>query len=202
LRAGAQAAWLNALERTMAEAGVAVAASRLAGLAQLERVMETQRASVFPRADIAVAGQIETALGSHAAVEVEDQFAALLASARGNDADAGRTSIGPHLTDFAVRHREKGREARVCSTGEQKALLIRLILTGAALPAPGGLETPVLLLDEVAAHLDEGRRRALFDEIDALGVQAWITGTDQSAFSALEGQAQFHRVSDGLIRPL
>jgi DNA replication and repair protein RecF len=202
LRAGAQAAWLNALERTMAEAGVAVAASRLAGLAQLERVMETQRASTFPRADIAVAGQIEGSLARAAAVEVEDQFVGLLAAARGLDAEAGRTSVGPHLTDFVVRHREKGREARVCSTGEQKALLIRLILAGAALPAPGGLETPVLLLDEVAAHLDEGRRRALFDEIDALGVQAWITGTDQSAFAALEAHAQFHRVSDGHVRPL
>ena len=202
LRAGAQTAWLNALERTMAEAGVALVASRLAGLARLERIMETQRASTFPRADIAVAGQIEDLLGREAAVEVEDRFAGMLDAARGGDLEAGRTSVGPHLTDFVVRHREKGREARACSTGEQKALLIRLTLAGAALPAPGGLETPVLLLDEVAAHLDETRRRALFDEIDALGVQAWMTGTDQSAFSALDGSAQFHRVSDGQIRPL
>lgn len=202
LRGGAQAAWLNALERTMAEAGVALVASRLAGLGAIERVMETQRASSFPRADVAVKGEIEDLLGRHAAVEVEDQFAHLLQAARGSDADAGRTSVGPHLTDFAVRHREKGREARACSTGEQKALLIRLTLAGAALPAPGGCETPVLLLDEVAAHFDETRRRALFDEVDALGVQAWMTGTDQSAFSALDGSAQFHRVSDGQIRPI
>jgi DNA replication and repair protein RecF len=202
LRANAQAAWLNALERTMAEAGVALVASRLAGLGQLERVMETQRASTFPRADIAVAGAIEDLLTRMAAVEVEDRFAAQLAAARSNDLDAGRTSVGPHLTDFVVRHREKGREARACSTGEQKALLIRLTLAGAALPAPGGLETPVLLLDEVAAHLDEARRRALFDEIDALGVQSWMTGTDHAPFSALDGSAQFQRVSDGQIRPL
>ena len=202
LRAGAQAAWLNALERTMAEAGVALAASRLSGLSALVRVMEGQRASTFPRADIAVAGLIEDRLGSAAAVEVEDQFVHLLADARVGDLDAGRTSVGPHLTDFVVRHREKGREAQSCSTGEQKALLIRLVLTGAALPAPGGLETPVLLLDEVAAHLDEGRRRALFDEIDALGVQAWMTGTDAPAFSALGHGAQFFRVADGQIRPM
>ena len=201
LRAGAQAAWLNALERTMAEAGVAVAASRLGGLAALARVIDGQRASTFPRADIAVAGIIEDALAREAAVEVEDRFAHLLAQARSNDLEAGRTSVGPHLTDFVVRHREKGREAQSCSTGEQKALLIRLILAGAALPAPGGLETPVLLLDEVAAHLDEGRRRALFDEIDALGVQAWMTGTDASAFSALDRRAPFYRVADGQIRP-
>jgi len=202
LRAHAQTAWLNALERTMAEAGVALVASRLAGVRQLERVMETQRASTFPRADIAVAGSIEDLLSRMAAVEVEDHFVGQLAASRSNDLDAGRTSVGPHLTDFVVRHREKGREARACSTGEQKALLIRLTLAGAALPAPGGLETPVLLLDEVAAHLDEGRRRALFDEIDALGVQAWMTGTDQSAFSALDGSAQFQRVSEGHIRPV
>lgn len=201
LRTGAQAAWLNALERTMAEAGVAVAASRLSGLGALARVIDGQRASTFPRADIAVAGIIEDALAREAAVEVEDRFAHLLAQARSSDLEAGRTSVGPHLTDFVVRHREKGREAQSCSTGEQKALLIRLILAGAALPAPGGLETPVLLLDEVAAHLDEGRRRALFDEIDALGVQAWMTGTDASAFSALDRRAQFYRVADGQIRP-
>jgi DNA replication and repair protein RecF len=201
LRAGAQAAWLNALERTMAEAGVALAASRLSGLSALARVMDGQRASTFPRADIAVAGLIEDRLASMAAVEVEDQFAHLLADARAGDLDAGRTSVGPHLTDFVVRHREKGREAQSSSTGEQKALLIRLVLAGAALPAPGGLETPVLLLDEVAAHLDEGRRRALFDEIDALGVQAWMTGTDAPAFAALGQGAQFYRVADGQIRP-
>jgi DNA replication and repair protein RecF len=201
LRAGAQAAWLNALERTMAEAGVAVAASRLGGLGALARVIDGQRASTFPRADIAVAGIIEDALAREAAVEVEDRFAHLLAQARSSDLEAGRTSVGPHLTDFVVRHREKGREAQSCSTGEQKALLIRLILAGAALPAPGGLETPVLLLDEVAAHLDEWRRRALFDEIDALGVQSWMTGTDASAFSVLDRRAQFYRVAEGQIRP-
>jgi DNA replication and repair protein RecF len=201
LRAGAQSAWLNALERTMAEAGVAVAASRLSGLLALARVMEGQRASLFPRADIAVAGMIEDLLRRAAAVEVEDQFAHMLAQARSSDLEAGRTGVGPHLTDFVVRHREKGREAQSCSTGEQKALLIRLVLAGAALPAPGGLETPVLLLDEVAAHLDEGRRRALFDEVETLGLQAWMTGTDASAFAALTNGAQFYRVADGQIRP-
>jgi DNA replication and repair protein RecF len=202
LRAGAQTAWLNALERTMAEAAIALGASRLAGLARLERAMDGQRASTFPRADITIAGAIEGELGRAAAVEVEDAFATQLAAARAADADAGRTSVGPHLSDFVVRHRERRREAQACSTGEQKALLIRLVLAGAALPAPGGMDTPVLLLDEIAAHLDEARRRALFEEVDGLGVQAWITGTDGASFSALDNRARFYRVTDGHIRPL
>ncbi len=202
LRSGAQGAWLNALERTIAETGVVVAVSRLEGLARLAKSMDEQRASVFPRAEIALAGTIETLLESQAAVDVEDQFAAQLAQSRGLDAETRRTSAGPHLTDFVVKHREKGRPAQECSTGEQKALLIRLVLASAGLPAPGAPETPVLLLDEIAAHLDEGRRRALFDEIDALQVQAWMTGTDAPAFLALEGRAQFKRVGDGQIRPM
>lgn len=202
LRAGAQSAWLTALERTIAETGVVIAVSRLEGLARLARAMEEQRASAFPRADIAVAGTVEALLERHAAVDVEDQFAGMLAGSRGADAEARRTSAGPHLTEFVVKHREKGRPAPECSTGEQKALLIRLVLASAGLPAPGAPEAPVLLLDEIAAHLDEGRRRALFDEIDALHVQAWMTGTDAPAFAALEARAQFKRVGDGQIRPM
>jgi DNA replication and repair protein RecF len=202
LRAGAQNAWLSALERTIAETGVVVAVSRLEGLARLVRAMEEQRASAFPRADVAVAGTVEALLEQHAAVDVEDQFAGMLAGSRGADAEARRTSAGPHLTEFVVKHREKGRPAPECSTGEQKALLIRLVLASAGLPAPGAPEAPVLLLDEIAAHLDEGRRRALFDEIDALHVQAWMTGTDAPAFAALEARAQFKRVGDGQIRPM
>jgi DNA replication and repair protein RecF len=202
LRSGAQSAWLKALERTMAEHAVSVCASRLAGVRRLARAMDEQRASVFPRADIALAGTIEALLERVAAVDVEDEFAATLAQSRPNDAESGRTSAGPHLTDFVVRHHEKGREAQACSTGEQKALLIRLILASAALPAPGAPDSPILLLDEIAAHLDETRRRALFDEVDALKIQTWMTGTDHSAFAALDGRAQFRRVADGQIRPL
>ena len=201
LRSGAQAAWLKALERTMAEHAVSVSASRFAGIQCLTRAMDDQRASMFPRADIALSGTVEALLRRSAAVEVEDEFAAALALSRASDAESGRTSAGPHLTDFVVRHHEKGREAQACSTGEQKALLIRLILASAALPAPGAPDTPILLLDEIAAHLDETRRRALFDEIDALKIQTWMTGTDVSAFATLEGRAQFRRVADGQIRP-
>jgi DNA replication and repair protein RecF len=202
LRAGGDGSWLSALERTMAETGIAVAASRMSGVAALSRAMNEQHASQFPRADISLSGKIEDALREKAAVDVEDEFAASLKLARRSDLEASRTSVGPHLTDFVVRHREKGRDAQWCSTGEQKALLVRLTLACAALPAPGAPDTPILLLDEVAAHLDDARRRALFVEIDALNVQAWMTGTDVAAFSALDGRAQFMRVADGQIKPI
>jgi DNA replication and repair protein RecF len=201
LRTGAGDAWLSALEQTMAETGVAVSASRVAGLSQLAAAMDQQVGTPFPRADMALAGFVEQGLATLAAVDVEDAFIARLRASRGRDLDAGRTHEGPHATDFLVSHREKGRAADSCSTGEQKALLIRLVLASASLPAPGAPEKPVLLLDEVAAHLDETRRRALFDEIEGLGVQAWLTGTEAPLFSGLEGRAQFMRVADGQVRP-
>jgi DNA replication and repair protein RecF len=184
----------------MAETAISVAASRREGTKRLVAAMTDSSASAFPMADVALQGTVEAMLETMPAVEAEDRFAQILASQRGSDAEMGRTASGPHLTDLVVHHSEKAREARTCSTGEQKALLIRLVLAGAAVPAAGAPEAPVLLLDEVAAHLDEGRRRALFDEIDALGVQAWMTGTDRTAFSALEGRAQFLRVGDGAVR--
>lgn len=202
LRSGAGDGWLSALEQTMAETGVALSASRLAGLAQLAAAMDLQGGTPFPRADMALSGFLEQGLATHAAVDVEDSFLARLRANRGRDLDAGRTHDGPHATDFVVSHREKGRAAESCSTGEQKALLIRIVLASASLPAPGAPEKPVLLLDEVAAHLDDVRRRALFEEIEALGVQAWLTGTDAPLFAGLEGRAQFMRVADSQIRHL
>lgn len=200
LKSGAAANWLDALERTMAENAIAVAASRREGTKRLIAAMSESRASAFPMADVALDGTVETLLGTMPAVEAEDRFAQELRGVRAADGESGRTARGPHLTDLIVHHRERKREARACSTGEQKALLIRLVLAGAAVPAAGAPEAPVLLLDEIAAHLDEARRRALFEEIGALGVQAWMTGTDTSAFSALDGRAQFLRVGDGAVR--
>ena len=202
LRSGGNASWLRAQERTMAEAGVVVAASRLAGVGRLAVALESLHASVFPKADIGVSGWIENELATRPAVDVEDEYTARLERSRDKDLESGRTSDGPHLTDFLVRHREKSRSASLCSTGEQKALLIRVVLGCASLQAPGAPDKPILLLDEIAAHLDDARRRALFDEIDALNVQAWITGTDAFTFSSLEGRAQFKRVADGQIRSL
>jgi DNA replication and repair protein RecF len=112
---------------------------------------------------------------------------------------AGRTLDGPHRSDLLVRHREKDMEAERCSTGEQKALLIGLVLAHARLTGDMTGYAPILLLDEIAAHLDEGRRAALFDLVDGLGGQSFMTGTDRSMFSALSDRAQFLTVSHGGI---
>ncbi|MFP4004091.1 MAG: DNA replication and repair protein RecF, partial [Alphaproteobacteria bacterium] len=122
-----------------------------------------------------------------------------LARGRGRDAAAGRALEGPHRADLVVRHKPKDMEARYCSTGEQKALLIGLVLAHARLMRDRDGLAPLLLLDEVAAHLDGLRRAALFDEICALGAQAWMTGTDRALFDALGARAQFFRVGDGHV---
>ena len=202
LKTGAGDAWLSALEQTMAETGVAVSASRVAGLSQISRAMAGQGSPHFPKADVALSGVLEEGLAARAAVDVEDSFLGRLRANRRRDQEAGRTHEGPHATDFVVSHHDKGRPAAQCSTGEQKALLIRVVLACASLPAPGAPDKPILLLDEVAAHLDEIRRRALFDELDALGLQSWMTGTDAPLFAGLEGRAQFLRVCDGQVRPM
>ncbi len=192
-------------ERIMAETGVAVAAARAqAGSAMAEiiagrRIRDPQ--SPFPWATIAIEGTLETSLATMAAVDVEDGYVKTLASARERDRAAGRTLDGPHRSDLVVAHGEKQMAARLCSTGEQKALLLGLVLAHAELVAArqDGI-APILLLDEITAHLDEHRRAALFTEILRLKAQAWMTGTDESSFSALRGKARFFRVDNGAIQ--
>ena len=133
------------------------------------------------------------------AYEIEDIYLEMLRDGRYRDAAAGRTLDGPHRADLVIRHREKDMEAERCSTGEQKALLVGLILAHAGLVAGMTDHAPVLLLDEIAAHLDEGRRAALFDRVDALGGQAFMTGTDRAMFDALGARAQFLTVANGGI---
>lgn len=202
-------AWLSALETEMAAAGVALAASRretASALAAAEVAGEFAEDCVFPAADIALEGMLEAMLESAPAAEVEEEFAARLKANRRLDAEAGRALIGPHRSDLLVTHREKGRPARLCSTGEQKALLIGLILANAralALAARfrGNAAAPlVLLLDEIAAHLDERRRASLFDILDALGFQVFMTGTDRSLFAAWGSRAQVFSVDGGAIK--
>jgi DNA replication and repair protein RecF len=133
-------------------------------------------------------------------VDVEDAYAARLQSARERDRAAGRTLDGPHRSDLVVGHGPKSMPASICSTGEQKALLIGLVLAHADhICRHRNGRAPILLLDEIAAHLDPLRRAALFDEIVALGGQAWMTGTDPEGFSVLAGRAQFHRIEEGTI---
>ncbi len=187
--------WLTALEATIAEKGVAIAAARRDVVGRLAPFAATDMGP-FPGAEIAVAGDIETWLDDGPALAAEDRLRAALTRDRLRDAAQGRTHTGPHRSDFLVRHRPKGQPAESCSTGEQKALLIAVILANARVRAGEDGGVPVLLLDEVAAHLDEARREALFDGLLEIGAQAWVTGTDMTTFDGLRGRAQFFRVED------
>jgi DNA replication and repair protein RecF len=193
------------LERIMAETGVAIAAARAAAVAELAATIAARREaapqSPFPWADLAIAGALEADLVHNPAVDVEDAYAATLRRSRERDRAAGRTLEGPHRADLVVGHGPKAMPAAVCSTGEQKALLVGLVLAHADhIRRHRNGRAPILLLDEIAAHLDPARRAALFDEIVALEGQTWVTGTDSEAFSALAGRAQFLHVEEGRIR--
>jgi DNA replication and repair protein RecF len=133
------------------------------------------------------------------ALAAEDRFRARLAEARAGDAEQGRSAFGTHRSDLRVRDLARGLPAEQSSTGEQKALLVAIVLANARLQAETRGAAPLLLLDEIAAHLDADRRRALFDEICALGAQAWMTGTEEDLFAPLDGRAQFFRVHDATL---
>lgn len=174
--------WLDALEEEMALHGVAIAAARLTALDALAVGLAAIPETAFPRASIALDGTLEAALRDQAAVDVEDAYRARLLRARHLDASAGRSLEGPHRSDLLVHYAAKNMPARDCSTGEQKALLVGLILAQAHSVAARTGDVPILLLDEVAAHLDAHRRAALADILSALGGQSWITGTEPAVF--------------------
>lgn len=202
--ARADASWLKVLEARMAEHATAIALARLDFTGQLAGLIEETSSpeSAFPKALLALDGELEGALNEGlAAIDVEEGYRAKLAAMRAIDAQKGRTSAGPHKTDLLVTHAPKAMPAGLCSTGEQKALLINLILANAQLIKALSGAAPVLLLDEIAAHLDDYRRRALFDALLALGGQCWLTGTDAAMFASLKGRAQFFTVDAGKIRP-
>jgi DNA replication and repair protein RecF len=193
-------AWLDALEDGMARHGIAVAAARTQTAGRLDQAA-AEGVGPFPAARIAMAGELDQWLGEMPALAVEDRLRAALRAGRAHDAQAGGAIAGPHRADLAVRFAAKDRPASECSTGEQKALLLSIILAvSRELRAERG-EPPMLLLDEVVAHLDGARRAALFDELAALGAQAWLTGTDDELFAALRGRAQFFRVLDATLTP-
>jgi DNA replication and repair protein RecF len=193
--------WLDAVEHETAEVAVAVAAQRAETVARLRQALNARDdpASVFPSGAIALKGWIEDLVRQRPAIEVEDRYRAVLRDNRARDAAAGRTLEGPHLTDLAVTHVRKGIPAADASTGEQKALLIGLILAHAQLLTEMSGFAPVLLLDEVVAHLDPARRTALYAELAALGAQVWMTGADPAAFAEIESQAQLFEVWPGRI---
>jgi DNA replication and repair protein RecF len=192
--------WCDAIEREVAELAVAVAAQRGQTVQRLAAMLAARGAtSAFPSAQIALDGWMENALLNEPATAVEDRYRALLHGARSRDAAAGRTLDGPHLTDLQVVYAPKAMPARDASTGEQKALLIGLVLAHATLVAEMTGITPLLLLDEIVAHLDPDRRRALFDELAGLGAQAWMTGADPAAFRDVGAGAEVFEVVNGTV---
>jgi DNA replication and repair protein RecF len=190
--------WLDAVERETAELAVAVAAMRGQTVARLAAALRARgEASAFPSAAIMLDGWMENALLSEPATAVEDRYRQILRDGRARDAAAGRTLDGPHLTDLAVVYAPKNMPARDASTGEQKALLIGLVLAHANLVAEMTGITPLLLLDEVVAHLDPGRRAALFRELAKLGAQIWMTGADPQAFVDVGIGGEIFKVENG-----
>ncbi len=194
------AAWLGALEHGMAASGVAVAAARREVVARLRAAVEAGPDDrPFPRADLAVEGLVEGWLDRMPAVDAEDALRGHLARMRRADGALGGAADGPHRSDLAVRHRTKDAPAEHCSTGEQKALLIGIVLANARLLEAARGAPPVLLLDEVAAHLDAARREALLETLLALGAQAWLTGTDAALFAGLGSRARHYAVDDARL---
>lgn len=190
--------WFTALEDTMARHGVALASARADTVQRLDAAARLG-VGPFPRASLAMAGEVDRWVATMAAIDVEDRLRSELAASRSRDGDAGTTSCGPHRSDLAVRHLDLDLPAAEGSTGQQKAILVSIALAHARLVALSRGRPPLLLLDEIAAHLDAERRLALFDEVVALGVQSWMTGTDAELFAPLRGRAQILRVADGSI---
>jgi DNA replication and repair protein RecF len=192
--------WCDAIERETAELAVAVAATRGQTAMKLAAMLRDRgQASAFPSAAIALDGWMENALLDEPATAVEDRYREMLRQSRARDAAAGRTLEGPHLTDLQVVYAPKNMAARDASTGEQKALLIGLVLAHATLVAESTGIVPLLLLDEVVAHLDPGRRAALFAELAKLGAQVWLTGADPQAFSNIGQACEIFDVENGRV---
>lgn len=197
----ADPAWLAALEETMAAKGVAIAAARRDVAARLNEVCGGAGGS-FPGASVAARGVVEDWLDAGPALAAEERLRETLAASRRIDAETGGAAQGPHRGDLAVRHLGKGLAAGDCSTGEQKALVVAIVLANAELRARELGAPPLLLLDEATAHLDGRRRGELFERLVALGAQAWLTGTEAELFAPLGDGAQYFRVEDATVAPM
>jgi DNA replication and repair protein RecF len=194
-------AWLTALEEAMARHGVQVAAARRRSVERLDSAC-AERVGPFPAARLSLVGEVESWLGECPDDEAEERMRASLRAARARDETAGAATFGPHRSDLTVRHADKDLPAGQCSTGEQKAVLVSIVLAQARVrTALSGL-APLMLLDEVVAHLDQTRRTALFDELAGLNAQSWMTGTDEVLFAGFGDRAQFFRVADATVTPV
>lgn len=187
--------WLRTLEQRMAEYGVAIAAARNEVIGYLQNAIDKSTTN-FPLPKIIVSGTTEQLLQQSRALEVEEKLAIDLANSRREDSFNGRTNIGVHKTDFKVIFSDKNMPAELCSTGEQKGLLISIILGLSRLLKERRNKTPIVLLDEVAAHLDENRRKELFAELNNLGCQSFLTGTEKELFTGLTGEFDYVRVNN------
>lgn len=193
------ASWYDALETDMAQCGARIARARVDTVERLREAIAERDATAFPQAGITVTGTIEDRLQAGTYLDdAESDFRDLLAETRPLDRRAGRSLTGPHRSAVAVTHQAKAMPAALCSTGEQKALLIGLILAHARAQVT---RSPILLLDEVAAHLDAVRRKALSEELTDLGLQVFMTGTDRSLFDDFGDRAQWFEVADAQVRP-
>ncbi|MDR2901843.1 MAG: DNA replication/repair protein RecF [Lactobacillales bacterium] len=190
--------WLSALEEQMTMEGVAVAASRLDVTARVSAYLDHEQIPLFPTAQIMLTGWVEQMLMTHKAVDVEDAFLHKLQKSRHVYAEGG-SLVGPHTADFKVTHAGKNMDAALCSTGEQKGLLLSIILAQLKAQMQEQGICPLLLLDEVSAHLDVQRRHLLFDILTDLPAQVWMTGTDQANFRHLAGGAQFFNIEDSVL---
>ena len=198
---GRNGQWLEAIEHEAAEIAVAVAAARVECVARLKAMIALERDddSPFPWADLALAGDVESLVAEAPALAAEERYRVLLRDSRARDAAAGRTLIGPHAADLGVRHGPKQAPAAQASTGEQKALLVGIVLAHARLVAEMSGIAPWALIDEVAAHFDPRRRRAIFGALARIGGQVFLTGADPAAFADLRGRATMLEVTPGRV---
>jgi DNA replication and repair protein RecF len=194
------ATWLAAIEGQMAERAIAISAARNDTSAKLARHFAMHaEAGPFPWGMLHINGETEDMVAAKPAVQAEAEYAMILKDSRSLDKSQGRTMKGPHRSDFSVLHGPKSQNAELCSTGEQKALLIGLILAQARAVKEVLGAAPILLLDEVAAHLDVQRRRGLFEALTALGVQGWMTGTDAHLFEDAGPASVLYSVENGMV---
>ncbi|MFY9657327.1 MAG: DNA replication/repair protein RecF, partial [Methylocystis sp.] len=202
--AGANSRWLSAAEKEIAALGVAVASARLETAQRLQALIDSTRdeASFFPHTVVALHGELEAMLSELPAIAVEEKYLEMLAQSRRRDAAAGRALVGPQTSDLLARHGPKDAPARDCSTGEQKALLVGLVLAQARLLANLRGIAPLVLLDEIAAHFDAKRREALYNGLARLGSQVFMTGADPALFESLTRRAEIFLVTPGRLEAL
>lgn len=193
--------WLEGLEAQMAETGIAIAAARIDFVHKLQNAASSFSDTPFPTSSLKVSGTLEELLSGATALDVENMYKYQLSESRNIDMQTGGAATGPHKSDLDVTYKSKQMTAASCSTGEQKALLIGLVLAHARLVAAERGAPPLLLLDEIAAHLDEARRPALYDILKDLNAQVWLTGTDHDLFKDLQGTSDFFRIVNSQIHP-